>query len=98
MGATPARFATSRIVAMDQIAEQDMVPFSWYAYHITTETFQCQEGNLVITHISPRSTLRPQRDKKVFSARFATSAVNEPARLVHQMGNHQGNGDWQAQS
>ncbi len=34
--------------------------------------------DLVITHISPQSTLRPQRDmKEAFSACFATSAVNE---------------------
>jgi len=43
----------------------------------------------MIIHISPQSTLRPQRDmKKAFSARFATSAVNEPARTLRHGGNH----------
>jgi len=37
-----------------------------------------QHAVLVITHILPQSTLRPQRDiKEAFSACFATSAVNE---------------------
>ncbi len=39
---------------------------------------------LVIPHISPQSTLRPQRNmKKAFSAHFATSAVSEAARMVN---------------
>ncbi len=45
---------------------------------------------LLITHISPQSTLRPQKDmKKAFSAGFATSAVNKPACMVQHVGNHQ---------